>query len=166
MSSVALWTAVRWSVPIYWAMEGPAVGRGFWKARGSDLEGEFPRQAHGNKRAQGRQEEEVSRGIMHGPRLASSRLTWTSAPFTFTLTLTSSARLSPAFKGSNKELLEGPQEQQHRSHLPGLPPRGMSRGGAEGDEKQAGAGTASFLRDSGRLCIGVWHSIPCIRPTD
>lgn len=68
--------------------------------------------------------------------LSSSILTWTSVPFT--LTFTSSAYLLPAFKGSNKQLLEGPQEQQHKSHLPGLPPQGMSTGGAECDEKPAG----------------------------
>lgn len=56
-----------------------------------------------------------------------------------TLTLTSSANLLLALRGSSKPLLEGPPDEQQKSRLAGLPPRGMSAAGTEGGERALGA---------------------------
>lgn len=115
-------------VSVHSLCHGGHWGRGgVWKAGGSDL-GEFPRQDGGNgRRAQGRREDEQPHSFTLGP--CPVFILPNLDPATFALTLTSSANQLPAPRGSNKQLLEGPQEQQHKGRLPGLPPRGKLQPG-------------------------------------
>lgn len=137
ISLVAPWIVVRWSLPTHCALVGTGAGRGFRKATDSNLGGDFPRQdCRGRRRTEGRWEEGSHTASRSDPALSSSSLTWTSA--TFALTLTSSAGLLPALKGSSRQLLKGPQDQQCKSRLPRLPPRGMCAAGAEGGERHSG----------------------------
>lgn len=127
-----------------------ALGQG--EGQSSDLGRESPRQDGGNRsRAQGTQETNSHVAARLGLVLSSSILSRTFAAFA--LTFTSSAYLLAALKGSNKQLLEGPQGQQHKSCLPGVPPRGMSTGGAECGERHAEADTASYLRGDGGCAL-------------
>lgn len=164
MAVVTPWTVIRWSVSIHCHC-GHWGGGGFWKARASDL-GEFPRQDGGNgRRAQGRREDEQPHSFTLGP--CPVFILPNLDPATLALTFTSSANLLPALRGSSKQLPEGPREQQHKSRLPGLPPRGKSQPGLRVGEAHWGPAQAraSFLRGDERLCVAVWHSIPRIRPT-
>lgn len=127
--------------------------------------GEFPRQAGGNgRRAQGRREDEQPHSFTLGPCPVFTLPHLD--PATFARTFTSSASLLPALGGSDQQLLGGPRGQQHGSRLPGRPPRGKSQPGLSMARSTLGTGTGLLPWKGRQLCLAVWHSVPCVRPTD
>lgn len=144
-------------MPVHCALVGPGAKKGYWKAKGSDLGGEFPRWDDGNRRG--------AEGTI-GQQLHAQALSISSLTGTFCHLCCNTYFLSqpvPSTQGFKQAAAGGPSGTATQKPPTRPATSGYVHRGLRGVRGWVGPAWASFLRDDGQpswaLTWLVWHAV-------